>query len=103
MYLKQGDGYSIPISITTGGAALNVAEVEKIEVCIGSARKEYPGDITFSSADGCIYVPVTQSEMFAQRAGDIMIDVRVRFVGGAVLGCEGEALPFLGASSEEAL
>ena len=42
MKIKQGDAYAIPIEIKLNDAAVDVAEIESVEFCIGSVRKLYP-------------------------------------------------------------
>lgn len=87
--IKQGDAYSIPVTIQLNDAPVNVQNVEVIEFYIGGYRKLYPGDVTYSSEDGEFNVPITQEESLSWPEGEsIVLDARVKFVGGTVQGIE---------------
>lgn len=59
----------------------------------------------YNSADGCFYLPLTQDETFAFPAnGSVTLDIRVKFVGGDVVGVQRmESLAVADASSEVVL
>ena len=43
----------------------------------------------YSGEDGCFYLPLTQAETFAFPAnGTVTLDIRVKFVGGDVVGVQ---------------
>ena len=88
--IKQGDAYGLPMALTLDGTALNLSDVDTVEVCIGEGvRKLYPGEITYSPEDGYFYIPLTQAETFSMEADStVQIDVRVKFRGGNVIGCQ---------------
>lgn len=83
-YIKQGDAYAIPISVTVNGDRItqsNLDMIDKVEFMVGdSVRKVYPDDVVFDSVNSVFAVPVTQEETFSMEDGDtISIDVRVAF------------------------
>ena len=106
-FIKQGDAYSIPVSITVDGDTVNaetIALIETVEFMVGEGiRKVYPGDVTFDYENSVFLVPVTQDETFALEDGDrISFDVRVGFVGGDVVGTKVmQIIKVLDALSEE--
>lgn len=85
-YLKQGDGCSIPIRLTLNGETLLPADVEKAEFMLGShVRRMYPEEVSYE--DGRFYFPLTQKETMDFAAGlTLPLDVRVKFIGGEVIG-----------------
>ena len=87
-YVKQGDEFSIPLTISADGTALDNTTAELVEVMIGhEIRKTWPGDITWDGDDGNWLVPLTQAETFAMVPGtEIPLDVRVKLTAGEVLG-----------------
>lgn len=88
--IKQGDEYSVPVLIRLNGEPVEIDEVDEAEFAFGSGlRKLYPGDVEYSQADGCFYLPLTQAETFAFPAnGTVTLDIRVKFVGGDVVGVQ---------------
>ena len=104
--IKQGDAYGIPLEIKLNGTALTATDVETVEVYVGdSIRKLYPDEITYNETLGSFIVPVTQEETFTLPEGEtVRVDVRVRFVGGGVLGIrKKERIKVADATSEEVL
>ena len=85
-YLKQGDGCKIPICITLNGEPLSPADVEAAEFMLGThVRRMYPEEVTYE--DGKFYFPLTQKETMRLAAGlTLPLDVRVKFIGGEVIG-----------------
>ena len=64
--IKQGDEYSVPVLIRLNGEPVEIDEVDEAEFAFGTGlRKLYPGDVEYSRADGCFYLPLTQAETFA--------------------------------------
>lgn len=88
--IKQGDEYSVPILIRLNGEPVNVDEVAEVEFTLSSGiRKLFPGDVQFNSADDSFYLPLTQTETFDFPAGgSVSLDIRVKFVGGNVIGVQ---------------
>ncbi len=85
--MKQGDAFRLPVRVTLNGLTLDAASVETAEFCVGALRKLYPDEVAFSEEEGLFYVPLTQQETLAFPAnGAVAVDVRVRFIGGDVLG-----------------
>ena len=82
--IKQGDAYSLPVTVTLDGTSLDISDVEKVEFMFGTTRKMYPDTVTYS--DGKFNLPLTQEETFALARGNILVDIRVKFVGGNVQG-----------------
>lgn len=105
MKIKQGDAYAIPIEIKLNDAAVDVAEIESVEFCIGSVRKLYPGAVTYEASEGYFYMPLTQAETFAMEGDSaVQLDVRVKFEGGDVEGIEKPVfITVVSALSEEVL
>ena len=85
--IKQGDAYSLPVAVTLDNAAINIADIECVEFYIGNLRKTYPAEASYDVGSGYFYVPLTQQETFAFEAdASLDLDVRVKFVGGNVMG-----------------
>ncbi len=86
--IKQGDAYSLPVQIRLGGAALDIDNVELVEFCVGGTlRKLFPEDVRYDNGTQTFYLPLTQGETFSfQENAAVQMDVRVKFLGGAVLG-----------------
>lgn len=110
--IKQGDAYSIPVSATLNGSALNLADVLMIEFTFGDGdgtvytRKLYPDVVTTQTIDGSLFlmVPLTQEETFAFPIGAVGLDERVYFVGGDVKGvAKPQWITVVDAFSEEVL
>lgn len=104
--IKQGDQYSIPILIRLNGEPIDVDEAAEVEFTFGNGmRKLWPQDVQYNSADGCFYLPLTQDETFAFPAnGTMSLDIRVKFVGGNVMGVtKPESLAVADAVSEVVL
>ena len=110
--IKQGDAFQMPIKIFMQDAATGetiqpmIGDVEKVEVCIGdSIRKLYPDGITYDASSGCFCVPLAQEDTFSLPEDDtVELDLRVRFVGGGVLGIrKKERIKVADATSEEIL
>ncbi|MGE4485343.1 MAG: hypothetical protein AB7C97_09580 [Oscillospiraceae bacterium] len=84
--IKQGDAYSLPVTVTLDGTALDISDVSIVEFMFGSTRKLYPDTVTYNAADGKFYLPITQEETLALSTGNIKLDIRVKFVNGSVQG-----------------
>lgn len=86
--IKQGDAYDIAVSAELNGESLNVSDVESAEIMIGEGiRKVYPGEVSYDPENETFLVPVTQEETFSLTANSaVPVDLRVKFVGGSVIG-----------------
>ena len=100
--MMQGDEYSLEVAIKQNGEAIDAKDVAKIEIMFGRLRKEYPGEITFSSELGVFLFPLTQAETFGMPSV-IAPQVRVKFLNGEVIGTECEKINIHDAWSREAL
>lgn len=103
--IKQGDAYSLPVAVTLDNTAINIADIECVEFYIGDLRKTYPAEASFDAGSGYFYVPMTQKETFAFEADSLLsLDVRVKFVGGNVMGVKRMGIVnVVDATSEEVL
>ena len=88
MGIKQGDQYYIPITITSDGNLLNINDVETVEIAIGNLIKKYPDTIYYDDTENCFLFPVSQNETFAFRAGNVKMDLRVKFKNQTVVGLQ---------------
>lgn len=104
-YIKQGDAYSVPISCRLNGDELDIDAVENAEICVGNLRKTYPGEIEYDSESGYFMFPVKQEETLGMEPyGTAEVDVRVKFVGGSVIGSRlMKYIPVYDAVSEEVI
>lgn len=87
--IKQGDAYSLRVPLTLNDERVTESDLDVIhcvEFMLGdSVRKVWPDDGEF--ADDVFYVPLTQEETFDLDEGtSVEFDVRVHFIGGAVVG-----------------
>ncbi len=101
--VKQGDQYSVPILIRLNGEPVDESEIAEVEFTLGNGvRKMFPQEVQYNSADGCFYLPLTQAETFDFPAnGSVTLDIRVKFVGGNVMGVQRmESIAVADASSE---
>ena len=104
--IKQGDQYAVPVLIRLNGEPVDIDEVAEAEFTLGDGlRKLYPGEVQYSAADSCFYLPLSQSETFAFPAnGSVTLDIRVKFVGGNVIGVQRmESVAVADAASEVVL
>lgn len=86
-YIKQGDEYSLPVALNLNGRALYGSGVEKAEFRIGPIRKLYPDDVGFDAGSECFLVPLGQRDtMKLVPDSSVPLDIRVKLVGGGVLG-----------------
>ena len=87
--IKQGDAYDLRIELELSGEAITEAHLPLlhcVEFMLGDGvRKVWPDDGAFS--DGAFFVPLAQQDTFQlEEAEPVEFDVRVHFVGGAVVG-----------------
>jgi len=85
--IMQGDSYGIPVTVRRDdGQLVDEYCAEAVEIIIGSIRKVYPGQITFS--DGKWIFPLTQEESMQLSAQKQTAQIRVRFTSGDVVGAK---------------
>lgn len=103
--IKQGDAYPLPVGVTLNGEAIALSDIETVEFMLGTIRKLYPDDATFNPEDNHFYVNLTQEDTFSLPANSaVNLDVRVKFVGGAVKGVQKpQYATIIDATSEEVL
>lgn len=85
----QGDAYNIELTIKNQGEPLAVERVETVEVVLGGLRRVYPDEVSYS--DGKFLFPVTQEETF-HLPPMCPMQVRVKFVGGDVIGAPAQII-----------
>lgn len=88
-YVKQGDAYSIPVTVTADGSAVTDNMLDALEVMVGPGlRKTWPdGEIEYDEDTDYWLLPLTQAETFALPAGsEIALDVRAKTNSGDVMG-----------------
>ena len=84
--MVQGDSYKIDIDIKNAGEALDINDVDKVEIVLQNIIKTYPqGGVTYS--DGTFHFPLTQQETM-KLSPSCLMQVRVKFVSGDVIGSE---------------
>ena len=61
-------------------------------------------EVSYDAEEGIFYVPITQEESFGFPADDVIeADVRVRFLGGGVIGAEKKRYVFVNDALSEAV
>ena len=85
--IKQGDQYSIPVSLLLNGEPIDINEVAEVEFTFQNGlRKLFPQEVQYNSVDNCLYIPLTQDETFEFPAnGSVTLDTRVRLLTLAAL------------------
>lgn len=98
--MVQGDAYSLGVTIKNNGQAVEIDDIEKVEVTLLYLQKYYPGQITYE--DGTFYFHLTQEETF--RLPKVCpMQIRVKFKSGDVLGSEKKQIDVSAALSKVAL
>ncbi len=108
--IKQGDACCIPVALYFNGVPVTVSLLpllEEIEFTLGGEGAEpvrMPAAESWNEALGMFLLPVTQEQTLALVAGQTTLDVRVRFLGGRVLGAREKAkIKVADATSEEVI
>lgn len=108
--IKQGDAYSIPITLYFNGEKITedlIPLLEEIEFTLGDEGVEpvrIPAAEAWNETLEKFLLPVTQEQTFALEEGRTTLDVRVQFLGGSVLGVREKAkIKVVDATSEEVL
>ncbi len=87
--IKQGDACIIPVKILMNGEPVNIGDVAEVEFRTGDIRKMYPADVTYDAENKTFRMPLRQEDTFTFPADDfVQFDVRVKFVGGTVIGTQ---------------
>lgn len=87
--IKQGDAFALPVEVRLADGGINIADIESVEFMFNDIRKVYPQDARYDAVDGLFYVPLTQQDTFSFPADETaLLDIRVHFVGGDVLGIQ---------------
>ena len=88
--IKQGDAYAVQVSLTFNGGPIVYSDldlIEEIEFTFGelAPMRFKPKDI-YNTTIGAFLVPLTQEQTFMLEDGKILVDCRVQFWGGDVVG-----------------
>lgn len=84
--MMQGDQYRIPVSLKhEDGSSVTEAEVQDVEIFVGSVRKTLGDGISYDEDEKCFYVYLTQKETF-RLSGDVNAQARILFTSGDVVG-----------------
>lgn len=98
--MVQGDAYSLAVTVKNNGQAVEIDDIEKVELTLLYLQKYYPGQITY--ADGKFYFPLAQEETF--RLPKVCpMQIRVKFKSGDVLGSEKKQIDVSAALSKAVL
>ena len=97
--IKQGDAYDVQVSLTFNEEPIddgNLDLIEEIEFTFGdlAPMKFDPADI-YDTTVGAFLVPLTQEQTFGLEDGKILVDCRVQFLGGDVVGVTQMARAFV--------
>lgn len=88
--IKQGDAYDVQVSLTFNDEPIddgNLDLIEEIEFTFGdlAPMKFNPADI-YDTTVGAFLVPLTQEQTLGLEDGKTLVDCRVQFRGGDVVG-----------------
>lgn len=88
--IKQGDAYAVQVSLTFNDEPIVYSDldlIEEIEFTFGelAPMRFKPKDI-YNTTIGAFLVPLTQEQTFWLEDGKILVDCRVQFWGGDVVG-----------------
>lgn len=88
--VMQGDAYSIPVTIKSGNGTLITPEIAAcVEITVGQFTKRWPGQATFDEKTGEWQFPVTQKQTFRFAPGAAVVQARVVFQDGSIMGGSG--------------
>lgn len=102
--IMEGDQYGIGIRITSKctGELITNEDVEDVEICIGKYTKTYAsGELTYS--DERFIFPLTQEESFNFDSKSLAVQVRVKLIGGDIVGEGFDRIPVKESRSKERL
>lgn len=88
--VMQGDAYNIPVTIKSGNGTLITPEIAAcVEITVGQFTKRWPGQVTFDEKTGEWQFPVTQKQTFRFLPGTAVVQARVVFQDGSIMGGSG--------------
>lgn len=88
--VMQGDAYNIPVTIKSGNGTLITPEIAAcVEITVGQFTKRWPGQVTFDEKTGEWQFPVTQKQTFRFTPGTAVVQARVVFQDGSIMGGSG--------------
>lgn len=88
--VMQGDAYNIPVTIKSGNGTLITPEIAAcVEITVGQFTKRWPGQVTFDEKTGEWQFPVTQKQTFRFTPGAAVVQARVVFQDGSIMGGSG--------------
>ena len=88
--VMQGDAYNIPVTIKSGNGTLITPEIAAcVEITVGQFTKRWPGQVTFDEKTGEWKFPVTQKQTFRFAPGAAVVQARVVFQDGSIMGGSG--------------
>lgn len=88
--VMQGDAYNIPVTIKSGNGTLITPEIAAcVEITVGQFTKRWPGQVTFDEKAGEWQFPVTQKQTFRFAPGAAVVQARVVFQDGSIMGGSG--------------
>lgn len=88
--VMQGDAYSIPVTIKSGNGTLITPEIAAcVEITVGQFAKRWPGQVTFDEKTGEWKFPMTQNQTFRFTPGAAVVQARVVFQDGSIMGGSG--------------
>lgn len=91
--VMQGDAYSIPVTIKSGNGTLITPEIAAcVEITVGQFAKRWPGQVTFDEKTGEWKFPMTQNQTFRFTPGAAVVQARVVFQDGSIMGGSGDPM-----------
>lgn len=102
--VMQGDAYNIPVTIKSGNGTLITPEIAAcVEITVGQFAKRWPGQVTFDEKTGEWQFPVTQKQTFRFAPGAAVVQARVVFQDGSIMGGSGAPVSVVQSASRGTL
>lgn len=102
--VMQGDAYNIPVTIKSGNGTLITPEIAAcVEIAVGQFAKRWPGQVTFDEKTGEWQFPVTQKQTFRFAPGAAVVQARVVFQDGSIMGGSGAPVSVVQSASRGTL
>lgn len=102
--VMQGDAYNIPVTIKSGNGTLITPEIAAcVEIAVGQFVKRWPGQVTFDEKTGEWQFPVTQKQTFRFAPGAAVVQARVVFQDGSIMGGSGAPVSVVQSASRGTL
>lgn len=106
--IKQGDDVYLQVTLYFNGAVITANEVsllDEIEYCFEEENpRKIKASASFNETLGAFLLPVSQENTFALEEGRTNLDVRVKFLGGNILGVrQRRRMKVLEANSQEVI